>query len=181
MRTERRAQSATPITVGRLLFVFGFVLALIATSSSCSRLSRYTLVSQEYGFSVTFPEKPIKQSDKNYQGLPKCLWTLYRRDYKEFYSAQATSYKEPLMTEGWTPGQKVGELVGIQLLVGKRFMLRSASGREALAIATTSITPAGGLIYTTYIIDGAKLISVTARTENERDRTAFLQSLTLLP
>ena len=173
----RRDRSKTPIILGRLLFV----LALIAASSSCSRLSRYTLVSQEYGFSVTFPEKPIKQSDKNYQGLPKSLWTLYRRDYKEFYSAQATSYKEPLVTEGWTPGQKVGELVGIQLLVGKRFVLRSpASGREAVAISTTSLAPGGGLIYTTYIIDGTKLISVTARTDDERDRTAFLQSLTLL-
>jgi hypothetical protein len=177
MRTERRARSATAIIAGRLLCV----LALITVSSSCGRLSRYTLVSQEYGFSVTFPEKPSKMSDKNREGLPKVLWTLYRRDYKEFYSAQATSYKEPLMTEGWTPGQAVGELVGIQLLVGRRFMLRSpTSGREAVAVATTSIMPTGGLIYTTYIIDGAKLISVTARTENEQDRTAFLQSLTLL-
>lgn len=177
MRTERRVRIAKAIRVGQL----SLVLFLIAGSScSCSRVSRYTLVSQEYGFSVTFPEKPIKQSDKNYQRLPKSLWTLYRRDYKEFYSAQATSYKEPLMTEGWTPGQAVGELAGIQLLEGKRFTLRSRSGREVVAIATISIAPAGGLIYTTYIIDGAKLISVTARTDNERDRTAFLQSLTLL-
>src|SRR5215469_13627324 len=120
MRTGRRAPTRTALIAGRLLLV----LALIAANSSCNRLRRYTLVSEEYGFSVTFPEKPIKQSDKNYQGLPKSLWTLYRRDYREFYSAQATGYKEPLMTEGWTPGQKVGELVGIQLLVGRRFVLR---------------------------------------------------------
>lgn len=177
MRTERRARASAAVIVGQLLFL----VVLTTACTSCSRLSRYTLVSEEYGFSVTFPEKPIKQSDRNYQGLPKSLWTVYRSNYREFYSAQATSYKEPLATEGWTPGQKVGEMVGIQLLMGKRFFLRSPkTGREAVAIATTSVTPAGGLIYTTYIIDGNKLISVTARTENERDRAAFLQSLTLL-
>lgn len=177
MRTERRTRTSAAAVVRRLLFV----VVLASACTSCSRLSRYTLVSQEYGFSVTFPEKPIKQSDRNYQGLPKFLWTVYRRNYREFYSAQATSYKEPLATEGWTPGQRVGEMVGIQLLMGKRFMLRSANGREAVAISTTSLAPGGGIIYTTYIIDGTKLISVTARTENERDRSAFLQSLTLLP
>ena len=177
MRTEPRARTAAVIIAGRLLLV----VVLITACTSCSRLSRYTLVSEEYGFSVTFPEKPIKQSDRNYQGLPKSLWTVYRSDYKEFYSAQATSYKETLATEGWTPGQKVGEMVGIQLLMGNRFMLRSPkTGREAVAVSTVSLAPGGGLIYTTYIIDGTKLISVTARTENERDRTVFLQSLTLL-
>ena len=85
------------------------------------------------------------------------------------------------MTEGWVPGQPIGELVGIQLLNGKRFLLRSSStGREAPAIATTSQTPAGPPIYTTYIIDGTTLISITARTGSEGHRDAFLQSLKLL-
>ena len=32
-------------------------------------------------------------SDKNREGLPKHLWTVYRSDRNDFYSAQATSYK----------------------------------------------------------------------------------------
>ena len=84
-------------------------------------------------------------------------------------------------TEGWLPGRAVGDLVGIQLLEGRRFKLRStATDREAVAVATTSLAPGGGIISTIYVIDGARLISVTARTENERDKVAFLGSLKLL-
>ena len=160
---------------GRLLCA----LALLTTCIACNR--HYTLVSQEYGFSVTFPAKPNKLSDKNHEGLPKHLWTLYRDDPKDFFSAQATSYRQALPTEGWLPGKAVGDLVGIQLMEGRRFTLRSAeSGREAVAIAITSLPPAGGIISTIYVIDGTKLISITARTESEPDRAAFLGSLKLL-
>jgi len=157
------------------------VLALLIASAACDRFSRYTLISPEYGFAVTFPEKPNKVSDKNHEGLPKQLWTVYRSDRKDFYSAQATSYKEALPTEGWLPGKAVGDLVGIQLLEGRRYKLRStATGREAIAVATTSLAPSGGIISTIYIIDGTRLISVTARTENEHDKAAFLESLKLI-
>jgi len=106
---------------------------------------------------------------------------VYRPGRKDFYSAQATSYKEALPTEGWLPGRAVGDLVGIQLLEGRRFKMRStATGREAVAVATTSLAPGGGIISTIYVIDGTRLISVTARTENERDKVAFLGSLKLL-
>ncbi len=156
-------------------------LALITVCVACDHFGHYTLVSQEYGFSVTFPEKPSRQSDKNHEGLPKYLWTLYRDGFKDFYSAQATSYKEALPTEGWLPGKEVGEAAGIELMEGRRFKLRSAAtGREAVAIATTSRVPTGGIISTIYVIDGTKMISITARTENEQDKAAFLESLTLL-
>jgi hypothetical protein len=165
------------MTTGRLVCALALIMACVA----CDRLGRYTLVSPEYGFAVTFPEKPNRVSDKNYEGLPKHLWTVYRTDRKDFYSAQATSYKEALPTEGWLPGKAVGDLVGIQLLEGRRFKLRSAAtGREAVAVATTSLAPGGGIISTIYVIDGTKLISVTARTENDNDKTAFLGSLKLL-
>ena len=157
------------------------LIAVSAPGSSCSRFSRSTLVSEEFGFSVTFPEKPIEKTDRNYQGFPRSLWTVYTSDLTEFYSAQATRYKAPLMTEGWVPGQPLGELVGIQLLNSRRFVLRASStGREAVAIATQSQAPAGPPGYTTYIIDGTTLISVTARTANDGHRDAFLQSLKLL-
>ena len=168
---------ATTMPTGRLLAAAFLIMACLA----CNRFGRYTLVCPDYGFAVTFPEKPNKLSDKNHEGLPKHLWTLYRSDHKDFYSAQATSYKEALPTEGWLPGKAVGDLVGLQLLEGRRFKLRSAAtGREAVAVATTSLAPGGGIISTIYVIDGSKLISVTARTENEQDRTAFLESLALL-
>lgn len=102
------------MTTGRL---FG-TLALIMACVACNRFGHYTLESPEYGFCVTFPEKPSKLSDKNREGLPKHLWTVYRPDRKDFYSAQATSYKEALPTEGWLPGRAVGDLVGIQFLEG---------------------------------------------------------------
>jgi len=178
MRPEHKAQNkATAISACRLLCALTLVLACIA----CNRFGHYTLVSQEYGFSVIFPEKPEAQSDKNHQGLPKHLWTLYRNNYQEFYSAQATSYMDVLPTEGWLPGKEVGEVAGIELMGGRRFKLRSAAtGREVVAIATTSLAPAGGIISSIYIIDGDKLISITARTQNEREKAAFLGSLKLL-
>ena len=177
MRESRAPIKATTMTTGRFLTALALIMACVA----CDRFSRYTLVSPEYGFSVTFPEKPNKVSDKNYEGLPKHLWTVFRPDHKDFYSAQATSYKEALPTDNWLPGKRVGDLMGIQLLMGRRYMLRSAAtGREVVAVATTSLVPGAGIISTIYIIDGTKLISVTARTENEHDKTAFLESLTLL-
>ena len=178
MPPERKLRTMTTAMRRHRLF---YTLALIMACVACNRFGHYTLVSQEYRFSVTFPEKPNKLSDKNHEGLPKQLWTVYRSDHKDFYSAQATSYKEALPTEGWLPGKAVGDLVGIQLLEGRRFKLRSAAtGREAVAVATTSLAPGGGIISTIYVIDGTMLISVTARTENEQDKIAFLQSLTLL-
>lgn len=179
MRTWRKAwAAATPIAIGSRLFA----LVLVTACIGCNRPGRYTLASEEYGFSVTFPEKPSEVSEKNYEGRPKHLWTVYRNDFNDFYSAEATTYKDALPTEGWTPGEAVGNMVGIKLMERRSFRLRSAeSGREAAAIATTSLAPGGGgIISTIYIIDGPKLISVTARTRSERDRTAFLQSLTLL-
>jgi hypothetical protein len=61
-------------------------------------------------------------------------------------------------------------------------------GRELPQIArwwpprhrSTSLAPGGGVISTIYVIDGTKLISVTARTEKEQDKTAFLGSFKLL-
>jgi len=180
MRPESRARiRSTAITTCLLLGAMSLIMACVA----CDRLNRYTLVSPEYGFAVTFPEKPNRVSDKNYEGLPKHLWTVYRPEHKDFYSAQASSYKETLPTEDWLPGKEVGDLYGLQLLMGRRYTLRSAAtGREAVAVATNLLAPGdGGIISTIYIIDGAKLVSVTARTENEHDRTAFLGSLKLLP
>jgi hypothetical protein len=178
MRPEGRARiMANAMATGRLLGAMSLILACVA----CNRFGHYTLVSPDYGFAVTFPEKPNRVSDKNYEGLPKHLWTVYRSGHKDFYSAQATSYKEPLATEGWLPGKAVGDLVGIQLLEGRRFKLRSAAtGREAVAVSTISLAPGDGIISTIYIIDGTKLISVTARTESEHDKAAFLGSLKLL-
>jgi hypothetical protein len=83
MRPLSRARiRATAMTTGRL---FG-TLALIMACVACDRFGHYTLVSPEYGFCVTFPEKPSKLSDKNREGLRKHLWTVYRPDRKDFYS-----------------------------------------------------------------------------------------------
>ena len=49
-----------------------------------------------------------------------------------------------------------------------------------VAVETTQLAPSAGIISTIYIIDGNKLISVTARTRNEKEKATFLGSLTLL-
>ena len=165
----------TSRAAGALILAFAVISAFVGCRSG------YTLVSQEYGFSVTFPEKPVQLRDKNRQGLPKYLWTLYRESYQDFYSAQATSYKETLPTENWLPGKEVGEAAGIEMMEGRRFSLRPAeTGRQVVAVETTQLAPSAGVISTIYIIDGNKLISVTARTRDEKEKAVFLGSLTLL-
>jgi hypothetical protein len=149
----------------------------------CDRFTRFRLVSQEYGFSVGFPEKPVEHSDTNYQGLPKSLWTVERDASTEFYSAEATSYKEALNpSENWIPDQELLGSVGIQITDHKRFKLRAASnGREVPAIATTAKQlSTGAILSSIYIVDGRTLISITARTNDERQKAEFLESLRLL-
>jgi hypothetical protein len=166
-------------TLGRLLWTLPLLFAL----GACGLFSRYRLVSDEYGFAVEFPEKPLEQSSKNYQGLPKSLWTVERDSSKEFFSAEATSYKEPLNpAPNWIPNRENLSSVQIQITESRRFRMRTkASGREVLAIATTARhTLTGEPLSSIYVVDGRTLISVTARTTNDRRRTAFLESFTLL-
>jgi hypothetical protein len=59
MRPLSRARiRATAMTTGRL---FG-TLALIMACVACDRFGHYTLVSPEYGFSVTFPGRVGRRS-----------------------------------------------------------------------------------------------------------------------
>jgi hypothetical protein len=166
-------------TLVRLFWTVPLLFAL----GACDLLTRGRLVSEEYRFSVEFPEKPIEQSSTNYQGLPKKLWTVERDSSKEFFSAEATSYKEPLNpAQNWVPNREGLSSVGIQITESKRFKLRAAAtGREVLAIATTAKQAlTGATLSSIYVVDGRTLISITARTEDERRRTVFLESLTLL-
>ena len=158
------------------------ILPLLLASSGCGLLTRYQLVSEEYGFSVEFPERPTEESSKNYQGLPKSLWTLERASAKEFFSAEATSYKEPLdPAPNWIPNREALASVQIQITSSRRFKLRAKSGREVLAIATTAKKAlTGDLLSSIYVVDGRTLISITAITPDERRRAAFLDSLALL-
>lgn len=160
-----------------------WTLPLLLMLDGCGLATSYNLESKEYGFSVVFPGKPIEQPGKNYQGLPKSLWTLEDDSSKEFFSAEATTYKE-LLNPGanWIPGSEALASVGVQTTESKRFKLRAPStGREVLAISTTARQPVSGAgLSSIYIVDGRTLISITARTANERRRTAFLESLTLL-
>ena len=163
----------------RLFWTVPLLLAL----GACSLFTGHRLVSQKYGFSVEFPEKPMEQSSTNYQGLPKSLWTVERDSSKEFFSAEATSYKEPLNpAPSWIPGREEFAGVDIQITESRRFTLRAkGTGREVLAIATTARQAlTGATLSSIYVVDGRTLISITARTANEWRRAAFLDSLTLL-
>src|SRR5579872_7008883 len=153
----------------RLLWTVPLLFAL----GACSLFTRHRLVSEEYAFSVEFPGKPVEQSSANYQGLPKSLWTVERDSSKEFFSAEATSYKEPLNpAPNWIPGREELSGVDIQITESRRFKLRAAAtGREVLAIATTARQAlTGATLSSIYVVDGRTLISITARTENERRR-----------
>ena|ERR1700731_2955479 len=165
--------------LARVLCTLPFLFA----QHACDRPSRYRLVSETYGFSVEFPEKPIEQSDMNYQGLPKSLWTVERDAKKEFYSTEVTNYREALRPSPiWIPGQELLSSVNIQITESNRFTLCAVStGREAPAIATTAKQVSTGAWQSSiYIVDGRTLISVTARTNDKQHQAAFLNSLTLL-
>lgn len=158
-------------------------LILILGTFGCGGFARYHLVSDEYGFSVEFPDKPNQQVGTNYQGLSRSLWTLQKDASREFFSAEATNYREPLnAAPNWIPNGENLASVGIQTVERTHFKLRAAStGREVLAIATTARQAlSGDIIRSIYVVDGSTLISVTARTADEQRRDAFLKSLTLL-
>ena len=158
-------------------------LFLLLAPGACNFFTSHHLVSEEYGFSVDFPGKPVEQPGKNYQGLAKSLWTLEDDSHKEFFSAEATTYKEPLNPgPNWIPDSELLVSVGIQTTESRRFtLLAPSTGREVLAIATTGRQAiSGATLSSIYIVDGRTFISVTARTENAGRRSAFLSSLTLL-
>ena len=101
-----------------------WIVPLLMAMCGCDRLSRYRLVSEEYGFSVEFPEKPSEQTDTNFQRLPKSLWTVKRDSRKEFYGAEATSYKEALNPrENWIPDQEALAALGIGITERQGFRL----------------------------------------------------------
>lgn len=161
----------------------GFVLscALMLTAAGGCGLFSHRLVSGEYGFSVDFPGKPAEQSSRNYQGLPKTLWTLENDSAQEFFSAEATSYKEALNpSRNWIPAGTELSSVGVQTIDVRRFTVHSSTGREVPAIATTSRQAlTGAIISSVFVIDGRTLITFTARSPAEGRRTAFLNSLRL--
>lgn len=153
-------------------------MVLLCLLSGCG----HRLVSQDYGFSVQFPGAPVEQSSKNYQGLPRSLWTLEDDSAQEFFSAEATTYQQPLNpAPNWVPAGTELSSVGVQTIEARHYTMRSTTGREVLAIATTSRqTLTGAIISSVFIVDGRTLISVTARSPSERRRTEFLNSLRLL-
>lgn len=142
----------------------------------------HRLVSQDFGFSVQFPGTPVEQSSRNYEGLPRSLWTLENDSAQEFFSAEVTTYKEPLNpSPNWIPAGTELSSVGVQTMSARRYQMRSDAGREVMAIATNSrqiLT--GAIIASIYVVDGRTLISVTARSPSERRRTEFLNSFRML-
>ncbi len=158
-------------------------LLLLPGLSACSLFTGHRVVSRDFGFSVEFPGEPVEQSSTNYEGLAKTLWTFERDSSKEFFSAEATIYKEPLNpSPNWIPDNVLLSSVGVQITESRRFTLRAAStGRVVPAIATTARQAlTGATLSSIYVVDGRVLISVTARTPNSRRRSAFLDSLTML-
>ena len=74
------------------------LLIVCAAISGCDKSESYRLVSEKYNFSVEFPEKPTEQMKVNDEGLLKGYWQVSRDKVlaKEYYAAEATSYKEIL-------------------------------------------------------------------------------------
>jgi hypothetical protein len=155
---------------------------LVVTVAGGCGLFPHRLVSHDYGFSVEFPGSPVEQSSRNYEGLPRSLWTLENDSAQEFFSAEATSYQEPLNpSPNWIPAETELSSVGVETMEARHFKMRSATGREVAAIATRSRqTATGAIIASIYVVDGRTLISITARSPNEHRRAAFLDSLRIL-
>jgi hypothetical protein len=103
---------------------------------------------------------------------------------KEYYAAEATSYKEILNPDvELVPNEQLLAQNGIKMLEHHRIKLRSpATGRQVDAIATTSKElSTGATISSIYAVDGHNMVSVTARVYDDPGRAAlFLNSLTIL-
>jgi hypothetical protein len=135
---------------------------------------------------VEFPEKPIEQSSINDEGLPKSRWEVSHEKIvaKDYYSAEATSYKEILSADDeLVPNEALLALNGIKMMEHRRFKLRSpATGREVDAMATTSKELSTGVtISSVYVVDGHNMVSISVRTNDNPGKAAlYLSSLTLL-
>jgi len=162
------------------------LLIVCAAISGCDKSKNYRLVSEKYNFSVEFPDKPTEQIKVNIEGLPKSYWQVSRDKAvaKEYYAAEATSYKEILNPDvELVPNEQLLAQNGIKMLEQHRIRLRSpATGRQVDAIATTSKElSTGATISSIYAVDGHNMVSVTARVYDDPGRAAlFLNSLTIL-
>lgn len=131
-------------------------LFLLSCLSACNLFAVHRVVSRDFGFSVDFPGTPVEQSGTNCEGLPKTLWTFERDCRKEFFSAEATVYREPLNPPpNWVPDRLLFSGVGIQVTQSRHFTLRTAStGRVVPAIATTAKQSLTGATFSSiYIAD----------------------------
>jgi hypothetical protein len=146
----------------------------------------YQLVSEKYNFSVEFPEKPTEQMKVNDEGLPKGYWQVSRDKVvaKEYYAAEATSYKEILNPDDeLVPNEQLLALNGIKMLEHHRIKLRCpTTGRQVDAMATTSKElSTEATISSIYLVDRHTMVSVTARVSDDPGKAAlFLNSLTIL-
>jgi hypothetical protein len=162
------------------------LLIVCAAISGCDKSESYRLVSEKYNFSVEFPEKPTEQMKVNDEGLPKSYWQVSHDKVvaKEYYTAEATSYKEILKPDDeLVPNEQLLALNGITMLEHHRIKLRSpATGRQVDAMVTTSKeVSTGSTISSIYLVDGYNMVSVTARINDDPGKAAlFLNSLTIL-
>jgi hypothetical protein len=163
-----------------------WTVPLRCAAIGCNDSSHYRLVSEKYGFSVEFPEKPTEQSSINDEGLPKSSWQVSHEKVvaKDYYTAEATSYKETLNPDNeLVPNEALLALSGVKLLEHRRFKMRApATGREVEAMATISKELSTGVtISSIYVVDGHSMISITARINDDPGKAAlYLSSLTLL-
>ena len=162
------------------------LLIVCAANTGCDKSESYRLVSEKYNFSVEFPDKPTEQIKVNIEGLPKSYWQVSRDKAvaKEYYAAEATSYKEILNPDvELVPNEQLLAQNGIKMLEHHRIRLRSpATGRQVDAIATTSKElSTGATISSIYVVDGHNIVSVTARVYDNPGKAAlFLNSLIIL-
>jgi hypothetical protein len=170
------------------LTVFQLLSLLIvgAATTGCEKSESYRLVSEKYNFSVEFPDKPTEQIKVNIEGLPKSYWQVSRDKAvaKEYYGAEATSYKEILNPDDeLVPNEQVLALHGIKMLEHHRTKLRCpATDRQVDAMATISKElSTGATISSIHVVDGHNMVSVTARVHDDPGKAAlFLNSLTIL-
>ena len=160
------------------------LLIVCAAIAGCDKSESDQLVSEKYNFSVEFPDKPTEQI--NIEGLPKSYWQVSRDKAvaKEYYAAEATSYKEILNPDDeLVPSEQLLAQNGIKMLEHHRMKLRSpATGRHVDAMATTSKElSTEATISSIYLVDRHTMVSVTARVSDDPGKAAlFLNSLTIL-
>jgi hypothetical protein len=156
---------------------------VLSQSTTAVSPTAYQLVSEKYGFSVTFPATPTEQPSVNDGGPPSTFWHGIKG--QDIYLASVTSYKDKLNPDQVLTTSALPRGAFKINAKPQRFTLRAKGGRlvDAMALTAIKIDNENTVMYSLYVVDENKLLSFTAILTNkirEGEASAYVTSLRLL-